>query len=140
MIRVLSDDATYEIGCEYCGADLEFTEADAKKNESGHYYIECPVCVKKVYLNEIPDFEKKITVNDVTFPTDFYPFGDGTKLSDSEVNNFIRYCINKLISDEAEEYTEIATGDTKVIARKFDDEIEVTVAKGYYEVSVPIND
>jgi hypothetical protein len=80
---------------------------------------------------------------DVKFPYGFYNFHNGVDISDDEINNWIKKCIDQLENDKEESYASIASGNTMVIVKRYYDynyeedenryNYEIIVTKGYWE-------
>lgn len=121
----------YEITCPHCMSKLAYTFDDIVKGE--HLY--CGACDKEIYLDdEIP------TADTIQYPKDFFSYADGVPIKDTEINKWIKECVNDLDDDTS--YSLRATGDTVVFAYKSSEdasEATVIVARKYQETDVKIS-
>ena len=69
-------------------------------------------------------------------PFDFYKCGDSNSclnLSDEEINNYIKKCVDFLKYNSNEPYKYVGTGDSLIIVFNHKDEYYFVVAKNYEE-------
>lgn len=66
------------------------------------------------------------------YPEEFDDFSDGVGIKDSEINKWIKECIDGINKGEKDFWC-ISSGNTKVIVLKYDDGYEINVSKGYQE-------
>lgn len=125
----------YEITCPHCKSKLAYTFDDVISDGFGYEWIYCNACNKqiKIWDDGIP------TVDEVSYPNDFLSFGKASRVSDADINKWIKEVVNDL--DKGIDYSFRASGDTIVFAYKSDEDssaVTVTVAKGYSEMDVKI--
>lgn len=79
---------------------------------------------------------------DLQYPSDFYSFSNGSKVTEEETNNWIQECLDEIDLDKDYDSYILASGDTKVQVIKNLDNIEITVANsdGYSEFECEIKD
>lgn len=126
----------YEITCPHCKSKLSYTYDDVISDKSDNEWIYCEACHEQII---ICDNEKTLTVDIVQYPQDFYSFENGVPVKDTEINKWIRECVNDL--DKNIDYASRGSGDTLVFAYKSDQYshmAEVVVAKKYQETEVEI--
>jgi hypothetical protein len=82
-------------------------------------------------------------MNTPNFPQDYFHFGGGVKISDEEINNRVKNCIEKLEENKHWGSTAISSGDTRVevirVAEEEDPdyyEYQVVVSKDYWTKTV----
>lgn len=129
----------YEITCPHCKSKLSYTYDDVISDKSDNEWIYCEACHEQII---ICDNEKTLTVDIVQYPQDFYSFENGVPVKDTEINEWIKECINDL--DKNIDYAARSSGDSLVFAYKSDQYshmAEVLVAKKYQvtEVEIPAN-
>lgn len=125
----------YEITCPHCMSKLAYTFDDIVSDRFEGEYLHCGVYDKEIYLDdEIP------TAETIQYPKDFFSYADGVPIKDTEINKWIKECVNDL--DDNTSYSLRATGDTVVFAYKSSEdasEATVIVAKKYQETDVKIS-
>jgi hypothetical protein len=78
-----------EVGCEKCGTEFCVEENDRfNVGYHGTYYVNCPVCGERVIIYELDGI--KVTKDNIKFPDHFYDFRDGVKISNEEIEEYIR--------------------------------------------------
>lgn len=124
----------YNARCDECECELECTEEDMHDGPDGAMYITCPECDNEVLI----DSHDGIALNshNIQFPKHFYKFGDAAPIEDERVQEAIRNLLKQMEESDVEDYLYWATGDSMVIVMNLDDEIQVVVAKDYYECSI----
>ena len=68
-----------------------------------------------------------------TFPRTFYHFGSGKKISDKDIQGMVNKVVDNIKKADVGDFYITATGDTMVVALKYEDSIDVIVAKDYWE-------
>lgn len=128
------------ITCDNCGSDLEIEYSDTYIGALGCLAVKCPCCSCE---NTIDD-GIKLTKDNLRFPTHYFHFGDGVKLSNEETDKYVRECIEALRNSKNKDFyaTHSGTGDTHVFVFRYDGDEEylVYVGKGGYETNVPFED
>lgn len=131
----------YRETCDKCGAELEFSQEDIFSGAFGCAYVLCPVCNNSVWAGQATEdgLGKTLTVENISFPQDFADSGNAVKIGDEEINEIIKKCLKSL--ENAEEDWGVAaqggTGDTAVFVFKYEDEYDISVARNYWETSIP---
>lgn len=121
--------------CEYEDGDI-CCDADDKK------YIICPRCSDIVYIKDTPAGIND-SIDEIKFPDTFYHFGI-SPLSyicpNDEINKDIQELLNYMIDTDLDNEDTIISecGDTAIVCTKYDDCIQVIVAKNYYSALVNI--
>ena len=115
-----------EITCPNCENLLSYGKEDV---EIGHYGCECITC---------PECGEKILITGErimppTFPRTFYHFSDGKKISDKDIQGMVNKVVDNIKQADVGDFYTMATGDTMVVALKYEDDIDVIVAKDYWE-------
>ena len=106
-------------------------------------YVICPVCQKKSYL-EIEALDKKITVDNLKFPDNFYHFGgeDCKELTNDDIRKYIKDAI-KFFRENPDNFCYMTgSGDTAIFVLNCsgDENYEVTLCKGYYSTEIEYED
>ena len=118
--------------CPNCNSILECNERDIKYDEEeDEEYIVCPCCNMAI-TNEY--FDREVTLDNISYPFDFYKCGNSNScvnLSDEEINNYIKKCVDFLKYNPNEPYKYIGTGDSLIIVFNHEDEYYFVVAKNY---------
>lgn len=75
------------------------------------------------------------------YPSEFYHYDGGKKISDEEINSWIEECILFLEQEQDEFFCTAHSGDTKVmVVRVFDDEVDyryvIEVYKDRYTIEI----
>ena len=126
----------YEITCPHCKSKLSYTYDDVISDKSDNEWIYCEACHEQII---ICDNEKTLTVDIAQYPQDFYSFENGVPIKDTEINKWIKECVNDL--DKNIDYASRSSGDSVVFVYKSDQYshmAEVVVAKKYQETEVEI--
>jgi len=66
----------------------------------------------------------------ITFPEDYYHFGNGAKIEDEQIDDWVDEIVDYLMR-ENDYYSFRASGDTIAIGFKKEGEIEIYVCKNY---------
>lgn len=132
----------YERDCPRCNSKFAFSFGDLKMDSvTLSHYIECPCCGFSIPLNSKEvDNDETPTINNVQYPKDFYSFENAVSIKDTEINEWIKECINDIGKDSDFSYR--ASGDTIVFAYKSDRDLPaatVVVAKKYQDAEVKIS-
>ena len=121
--------------CDKCDSYSELTEKDEIfYGYFGLPYIHCHECGGDAYIEDLEGI--MVDENNLEFPQHFYHFGSkngAVKIADEDIQRMAREAIKRLKERKDNSFTFEATGDSIVIALDFEDEIEVVVAKDYYE-------
>ena len=115
-----------EITCPNCENLLSYEKEDV---EIGHYGCECITC---------PECGEKILITGErimppTFPRTFYHFGSGKKILDKNIQEMINEVVDNIKIANVGDFYGISSGDAMVVALKYEDNIDVIVAKDYWE-------
>lgn len=115
--------------CENCNSVFEYDNSDICIDIYGERYVNCPCCWKRCYVDEeIP------TVDNIEFPKHFNKIGENAvKISDKEINKYIKECINWLEKNPNESFRYMGTGDSFVVVFNHEDEYYILVAKNYFD-------
>lgn len=125
----------HEIICPHCKSKLAYKFDDVTSDWFKGNWICCPVCDKEIsiYNSETP------TIETIQYPQSFWSFVNAVQVKDSEVDEWVKECINDL--DKDTDFSYRASGDTIVFAYKSSEglsEATVVVAKKYQETEVKI--
>lgn len=123
------DCKTEEIICEHCNSIFELDENDDDiiVSDDNDNYVYCPCCGQKVYLYE-PN-----TKDNINFPTSYTNFASGVDISNEEINEWIKECIEWLDENPEQPYKYIGTGNTFAVVFNHEDEYTILVTKNYFE-------
>jgi len=126
----------YEITCPHCRSKIAYTFDDIVSDSFNDNWIYCPACNKEIsiYDSETP------TIETIQYPQNFFSYADGVSMKDTEINKWIKECINDL--DKDTDFSYRAGGDTIVFAYKSDESLPaatIIVAKKYQETDVKIS-
>ena len=116
-----------EIICPNCGETLLYEKSDVDILNNNSYGIYCPNCSAEV------ETKKR---NKIAFPMDFYRFGmnpSSVHIEDEFIEKEINEMKKGLLNDPDLDYSELASGDTLIIGKKYEDCISFYVAKNYYQ-------
>lgn len=115
--------------CEECNSIFEYNDDDIFMDNNGVEYVRCPCCKNHCYINEeIP------TVDNIEFPKHFHKIGENAiKISDKEINKYIKKCINWLEKNPNEPLSYIGTGDSFIVVFNHENEYYILVAKNYFD-------
>ena len=136
MIKVIGkkkeEKKIYKTLCDECMVELEYEESDTHIGAYGCRELICPECDARV-LVESPDGINLDETN-IEFPTHFaYTSDDAVDIDDRTIQGWVRECLQGLKDDSSGNFNMRASGDTVVIALKYESECEVYVAKKYYD-------
>ena len=115
-----------EITCPNCGNLLSYEKEDVEIGHYGCECITCPECGEKILITG-----KRIMPP--TFPQTFYHFGSGKKISDKNIQEMINEVVDNIKIANVGDFYSISSGDAMVVALKYEDSIDVIVAKDYWE-------
>ncbi len=116
-----------EIVCPNCRETIIYEKSDVDILNNDSYGIYCPNCGAEV------EIEKR---NKISFPKDFYRFGMNSYCShvtDKEIEEKVNRIKKELLNDSESNFYEWASGDTLIIAIKYEDCVSFYVAKNYYQ-------
>lgn len=127
----------FKCTCPNCQSILETDENDVQYDrEYMEHYVICPCCHMRITSEY---FERNVTLDNISYPFDFYQYENHDslkKLSDEEINNYIKQCINFLKYNPNEPYKYMGTGDSFVVVFNHDNEYYIVVAKNYWDSSI----
>ena len=126
VVTVKKKQIKKEITCPNCENLLSYEKEDV---EIGHYGCECITC---------PECGEEILITGErimppTFPQTFYHFGSGKKISDKNIQEMVNKVVDNIKRADVGDFYVTATGDTMVVALKYEDNIDIIVAKDYWE-------
>ena len=139
MIKVLNrkieGPKIYKTICDECGAELEYEEVDTYIGALGGRELICPLCNEKIFIEDIDGID--LNSHNIEFPIHFIaPSDNAVDIEDEKIQEYVRKCLEKVENDPECEFYITGTGNTVVIALKFEDEYDVYVTKRYYECSI----
>lgn len=115
-----------EITCPNCENLLSYEKEDVEIGHYGCEFITCPECGEEILITG----ER---IMPPTFPRTFYRFGSGKKISDKDIQGMVNRVVDNIKKADVGDFYITATGDTMVVALKYEDSIDVIVAKDYWE-------
>ena len=132
--RAVEAQKIYNARCDECECELECTEEDMHDGPDGAMYITCPECDNEVLIDD----HDAIVLNsdNIQFPKHFWKFGDAAPVEDERVQDAIRKLLKQMEESNENDFWYWAAGDSMVIVTNMDDEINVIVAKDYYECNI----
>lgn len=133
VVAVKKKQIKEEITCPNCENLLSYEKEDVEFGYLGCGTIICPECGEKIFITD-----KRIMPP--TFPQTFFRFGNSVKISDKDTQKMINEAVDNIKTAKVGDFYNIATGDTMVIALKYEDGIDVIVAKDYWEDSLTNED
>lgn len=117
-----------QIQCEYCGAELEYELQDEHIGWMGCKYITCPECNEESCVNENRQLKP-------TYPITFHKMdavnGEAVEIGDEQTQKYVDEVV-KYLATHDDDYANTGTGNTMVFGFKYDDGIDVYVAKNYW--------
>lgn len=136
-----------KVTCEHCGSIIELeSEDDFHEGYHGMMFFKCPCCCKESYI-DYPDIDKKVTIDNLNFPDNFWHFdstdGETVHVQDEDVAEYIKNGILKLrehrFDDDYGDMFYTGSGDTLVYIKRYpgDEEYMVCVAQNYYQTEIP---
>lgn len=127
----------FKCTCPNCQSILETNKNDVQYDrEDMEHYIICPCCHMRI-TDEY--FDRIVTLDNISYPFDFYQYKNDDsclKLSDEEINNYIKKCVDFLKYNPNEPYKYIGTGDSLIIVFNHEDEYYFVVAKNYEDIII----
>ena len=126
VIAVKKEKTKEEIICPTCENLLLYEKEDVKIGYLGCESITCPECGTEMLTTG----ER---VMPPTFPQTFYHFGSGKKISDKNIQEMINEVVDNIKIANVGDFYSISSGDAMVVALKYEDNIDVIVAKDYWE-------
>ena len=126
VIAVKKEKTKEEIICPTCENLLLYEKEDVKIGYLGCESITCPECGTEMLTTG----ER---VMPPTFPRTFFHFGDGTKASDKGIQEMVNKVVDNIKTANVGDFYSISSGDTMVVALKYEDSIDIIVAKDYWE-------
>ena len=133
VIAVKKEKPQEEIICPTCENLLLYEKEDVKIGYLGCESITCPECGTEMLTTG----ER---VMPPTFPRTFFHFGDGAKASDKDTQEMVNKVVDNIKTADVGDFYSISSGDTMVVALKYEDSIDVIVAKDYWEDTITDED
>lgn len=124
--------------CENCGAELEYDEADVHIGWMGCEYLTCPNCNGETMIEG-----KRIQPPTWKATFDHTCAENGAvDVYDYEVGEYVNKAAKCLCSDKFKpgEFYVAKTGNLLVVGIKWDDGVDIYVAKDYWEDTVDVGD
>ena len=115
-----------EITCPNCENLLSYEKEDV---EIGHYGCQCVTfheCGEKILITG----ER---IMPPTFPQTFDHFCSGKKISYKDIQGMVNKVVDNIKKADVGDFYTMATGDTMVVVLKYEDSIDIIVAKDYWE-------
>lgn len=123
------------VECEHCGQSFNVSSNEEREyGEFGLPYIICPCCNQKCYLEDEKALD--ITPKNLKFPDYFTQFGvseGAVHIGDEYIEEWTKKALDYLLKNPDSHFYHTGTGDSMVIGLQYDDEIDIVVAKNYYE-------
>lgn len=126
VVAVKKKQIKKEITCPNCENLLSYEKEDVEIGHYGCECITCPECGEKILITG-----KRIMPP--TFPQTFYHCGSGKKISDKNIQEMINEVVDNIKIANVGDFYSISSGDAIVVALKCEDDIDVIVAKDYWE-------
>ena len=126
-----------DLCCEKCKTEFAIEENDKLEiGYLGSHYVKCPVCGEQVYIYELDGI--RVTKDNIKFPDHFYDFRNGVKISNEQVEKYIRKGIEYFRKNPTSFSWSTGTGDTHILILNFsgDEDYSVVVSKGHYETEI----
>lgn len=133
VVAVKKKQVKKEVTCPNCGELLSYEKEDVKIGYLGCEFIVCPECGETILITG----ER---IMSPTFPQTFFNFGAGIEISDKDTQEMVNKAVDNIKTAKAGDFYNIATGDTMVVALKYEDGIDIIVAKDYWEDSLTNED
>lgn len=133
VVAVKKKQIKKEITCPNCGELLSYEKKDVEIGYLGCEFITCPECGTEILTTG----ER---IMPPTFPQTFFHFGAGAKVSNKDTQEMVNEAVDNIKTAKGGDFYSIATGDTMVIALKYEDGIDIIVAKDYWEDSLTNED
>lgn len=130
----LAKDEEIEYICESCNSIFQYNDDDIEIDGHGDEYVKCPCCKHRCLVAE------KVTEKNINFPKSFYEFGgnntDSFNVSDVEITNHIKQCIEWLKEHPAEPYKYMGYGNMFLCIFNHEDEYSIIVTKNYFDTTI----
>ena len=130
----------WNVICANCESEFIADKEDTYIGALGCRYVKCPCCGEE---NDLDD-GITLTAENLSFPKHYHSFKDGVKLTDEEIDGYVKRGIYALRNSKDKHFYAIqtGTGDTHVFVFKYDGDEEyfVYVGRGGYETQVPFED
>lgn len=138
--RPIGITSRWNVVCNNCESEFIADKEDTYIGALGCRYVKCPCCGEE---NDLDD-GIILTTENLSFPKHYFSFKNAVKLSDNDVDRYVKECIEALRNSKDKNFyaTHTGTGDTHVFVFKYDgdEEYVVYVGKGGYETNVPFED
>ena len=126
VVAVQKKQIKKEITCPNYANLLSYEKEDVEIGHYGCEFITCSECGEKILITG----ER---IMPPTFPQTFYHFSDGKKISDKDIQEMVNKVVDNIKKADIGDFYTMATGDTMVVALKYEDSIDVIVAKDCWE-------
>ena len=130
----------WHVVCDGCESEFVADKEDTYIGALGCRYVKCPCCGEENGLDD----GITLTTENLSFPKHYFSFKNGVKLSNKEVDKYVKECIEALRNSTDNNFyaTQTGTGDTHVFVFKYDGDEEyfVYVGRGGYVTHVPFED
>lgn len=133
------DNKNLKATCEKCGCEFEyiFEEMEQENIDEWHMmsFVECPWCHERVILEKykMPEQDRNYSLFP-TYPDKFLFMGEDTvKISDEQLDKYVKKVYNGLKENPDEESYIIAAGDSMVVGFNREDGISLYVCRDYEE-------
>ena len=124
--------------CDECGAELEYDKEDVHIGWMGYEYVTCPACNCETMVGEC-------RVQTPTWKTTFHHTSTETgavDIKDAETQVYVDKAVKSLYSEKYKpgEFYITGTGNLLVLGIKWEDSVDIYVAKDYWEDSIGCED
>ena len=124
--------------CDECGAELEYDKEDVYIGWMGCEYVTCPACDGEIMVGEcrVQPPTWKATFHHTSIET------GAVDIKDTEIQVYVDRVVKNLCSDEWKpgEFYIANVGNALVFGVKWEDGIDIYVAKDYWEDSIAPED
>ena len=124
--------------CDKCGAELEYDKEDVHIGWMGCESVTCPACNKETMVGDQ-------RVQPPTWKATFYHTSVETgavDVKDAKIQEYVDEVIKDLCSNKRKpgEFDITGTGNLLVLGTKWEDSVDIYVAKDYWEDSIALDD
>ena len=123
--------------CDECGAELEYNKEDVHIGWMGCEYVTCPACDKETAVSDrVYPPTWKVTFHHVSSEI------DAVDIKDDKIKKCVDEAVKYLCSDEwkLNEFYFKKVGNLLVLGVKWEDSVDIYVAKDYWEDSIAFED